>query len=80
MGIIHLVRDFEDVVINYGKENGLIFSENDRAQAVIRILNFNRKIGSRKKKLFIMLKISRFQRNIKNELRIYYSIYQKGEI
>ena len=36
--------------MNYGKENGLIFSENDRSQAVIRILNFNRKIGSRNKK------------------------------
>ena len=50
MSIIHLVRDFEDAVMNYGKENGLIFSENDRSQAVIRILNFNRKIGSRNKK------------------------------
>ena len=50
MGIIHLVRDFEDVVINYGKEKGLIFSENDRSQAVIRILNFNRKIGGGNKK------------------------------
>ncbi|MDU3640388.1 MAG: hypothetical protein E7G02_02990, partial [Veillonella sp.] len=44
------MRDFEDAVMNYGKENGLIFSENDRSQAVIRILNFNRKIGSRNKK------------------------------
>lgn len=59
MGIIHLVRDFEDVVINYGKEKGLIFSENDRSQAVIRILNFNRKIGIGNKKVIS------YARNIK---------------
>lgn len=50
MSIIHLVRDFEEIVISYGKETGLIFSENDKSQAVIRILNFNRKIGSSNKK------------------------------
>lgn len=59
MSIIHLVRDFEDVVINYGKAKGLIFSENDRSQAVIRILNFYRKIGIGNKKVIS------YARNIK---------------
>ena len=59
MSIIHLVRDFEEVVFNYGKEKGLIFSENNRTQAVIRILNFYRKIGIGNKKVIS------YARNIK---------------
>jgi hypothetical protein len=59
VSIIHLVRDFEEVVFNYGKEKGLIFSENNRTQAVIRILNFYRKIGIGNKKVIS------YARNIK---------------
>lgn len=72
MSIIHLVRDFEDVVFNYGKEKGLIFSENDRSQAVIRILNFNRKIGSKNKKTIYYAKNFKipkeYQKRVKNIL------------
>ncbi len=38
--MINLEKDFQDIVIKYGKEKGLIFSDRDRKQAVIRILNF----------------------------------------
>lgn len=43
--MINLEKDFQDIVIKYGEEKGLIFSDCDRKQAVIRVLNFYRKIG-----------------------------------
>lgn len=48
--MINLEKDFQDIIIKYGEEKGLIFSYNDRTQAVIRILNFYRKIGIGNKK------------------------------
>lgn len=73
MSIIHLVRDFEDVLINYGKENGLIFSEDDRSQAVIRILNFYRKIGIGNKKVISYAKNikipTKYKKRIENILQ-----------
>ena len=50
MSIINLEKDFQDIIIKYGEEKGLIFSYNDRTRAVIRILNFYRKIGIGNKK------------------------------
>ena len=38
--MINLEKDFQDIVIKYGEEKGLDFSDCDRKQAVIRILNF----------------------------------------
>lgn len=49
--MINLIKDFQDVVIKYGEEKGLVFSDHDRTQAVIRILNFYRKIGIGNKKV-----------------------------
>lgn len=57
--MINLEKDFQDIVIKYGKEKGLIFSDRDRKQAVIRILNFYRKIGIGNKKVIS------YARNIK---------------
>lgn len=57
--MINLEKDFQDIVIKYGKEKGLIFSDCDRKQAVIRILNFYRKIGIGNKKVIS------YARNIK---------------
>ena len=49
--MINLDKDFQDIVIKYGEEKGLVFSDCDRKQAVIRILNFYRKIGVGNKKV-----------------------------
>lgn len=57
--MINLEKDFQDIVIKYGKEKDLIFSDCDRKRAVIRILNFYRKIGVGNKKVIS------YARNIK---------------
>ena len=45
-----LVRDFEEILLEHGRKQGLIFSNVDSDKTVIRILSFNRKIGLGNKK------------------------------
>lgn len=71
--MINLEKDFQDIVIKYGEEKGLIFSDRDRKQAVIRILNFYRKIGIGNKKVISYarnIKIpKKFQKRVESVLK-----------
>lgn len=71
--MINLEKDFQDIVIKYGEEKGLIFSDYDKKQAVIRILNFYRKIGIGNKKVISYarnIKIPKScQKRVKNVLK-----------
>lgn len=47
---MHLIRDFKEILLEYGRKQGLIFSDVDSDRTFIRILSFNRKIGLGNKK------------------------------
>lgn len=65
-----LIRDFKEILLKHGREQGLIFSDFDSDSTCIRILSFNRKIGLGNKKKVSFAKGIRIPKEYKK--RVYH--------
>ena len=77
--MINLEKDFQDIVIKYGEEKGLVFSDCDRKQAVIRILNFYRKIGVGNKKVVSYARSIQIPKKWQKRVKSILKYLSKGE-
>lgn len=76
--MMNLEKDFQDIVIKYGEEKGLVFSYNDRTRAVIKILNFYRKIGIGNKKAISYARNIKIPKEYKKRVKSILKYLSKG--